>query len=122
MSTVARSLREIFAGATKGKLASFHHISLCSSPDLICNNLFCENVTGPCICRLERALEQVNLESLKYLDLRGNGLSALPPSVARMHNLEEIDLQGNSFNIKPAVLDDLPNLKVVRLDGNPLTT
>ena len=46
MST-ARSLTEVVK--LKGKVTN---LLLSASRDLVCTNLWCEHVTGPCVCRL----------------------------------------------------------------------
>lgn len=54
---VIRSLKELNAYSAKEPVKATA-LLLPSSKDLVCNNLFCEKVTGPCVCRLERVLER----------------------------------------------------------------
>jgi len=89
---IARSLLEVYHH--KGKIAE---LVLTASSDLVCNNLWCEKVTLPCICRLEKVLQSVDVATLKRLDLSNNGLSALPPSIAKLTGLKELNLSGNKF-------------------------
>lgn len=89
------------------------------SSDLVCNNLFCEKVTGPCLCRLERALQAANPAQLRKLDLSGNRLTALPPFVTHLSELRELDLSDNAFKKIPKELIQLTNLQHVYLRGNP---
>lgn len=112
---IARSLTDVVK--LKGRVSD---LLLRNSKDLICNNLWCEHVTGPCICRLERTLEKVDCSSLVRLDLSGNKLSELPPSIKKMASLESIDLSNNNFNSKPDVLETLTKLTKVDLSENPI--
>jgi hypothetical protein len=66
---IARSLAELLRH--KGKVTELY---LKRSADLVCNNLFCEKVTKPCLCRLERALEHSNPANLEVLDLSGGAV------------------------------------------------
>ncbi len=111
---IAHSLTDVVK--LKGKVS---HLILQSSKDLVCSNLWCEHVTGPCICRLERTLDKVDCSSLISIDLSGNHLSELPPSVEKMVSLREINLSNNNFQTKPAVLARLSKLQHVDLSDNP---
>ena len=114
--SVARSLGELVRLRTQ-----VTHVLLSASADLVCNNLFCEKVTQPCLCRLERALESSDPSRVEVLDLSGNRLEALPPSVARMVGLKVLDLRNNAFKQMPKELTKLKNVQVL-MDGNPLET
>lgn len=93
---IARSIREItLAVSRKEKL---NGIVLSKSSDLICNNIMCEKLSEPCICKLERVLERVDKDELELLDLSSNSLSVLPPSVEKFHNLKHLDISGNKFD------------------------
>lgn len=89
-----------------------------SSKDLTCTNLFCERVTEPCVCRLDKVLNMKKLTDLKQLDLSSNGLFALPPSLSALEQLEELDLSHNNLSEIPSFLLSLPNLKVLNIAGN----
>jgi Leucine-rich repeat (LRR) protein len=110
----ARSLTEVVK--LKGKVTN---LVLSSSKDLVCKNLWCEKVTGPCICRLERALQKIDLSGLTSLDLSGNRLSELPPSVKDMVALREIDLSNNDFAAVPSILSNIKTLEVINMEENP---
>ena len=114
MSFVARSLGDLVRLRSQ-----VTHILLSGSADLVCNNLFCEKVTLPCLCRLERALEASDPSRIEILDLSGNRLEALPPSVVRMVGLRVLDLRNNAFKQMPHELKDLTSVKVL-MDGNPI--
>ena len=96
------------------------HIILNNSADLICNNLWCEKVTKPCICRLERVLETANLTNIRTLELVNNGLEQLPPSIEKMKQLRVINLSNNNFTRIPSVLSSLPHLENIIMIGNPI--
>jgi hypothetical protein len=101
MST-ARSLTEIVKAS--GKIKS---LVMVASKDLVCMNMWCEKVTGPCICRLERAIQKMDTELLQEVDLSGNKLTALPPSFSSLTNLRKVNISDNDFTEKPAILADL---------------
>jgi Leucine-rich repeat (LRR) protein len=115
---IARSLREIASAAKKGK--KLEHIALRASQDLVCTNLMCEKVMGPCICKLERVLQGVNgVDHVRSIDISDNALSSLPPSLANFKNLVRLDLSENKLESMPDFLDYLES-DVVILDGNPM--
>lgn len=115
----ARSLSELLK--MQGKVTQ---LLLPRSPDLICNNLWCEHVTGPCVCRLEKVLQQADPNGLLKLDLSGNRLKHLPPSLSRLKALQHLDLSDNSLEGIPEVIAQLPVTQSgrTRLDGNPCHT
>ena len=102
----ARSLAEVLL--MKGKVKE---LILRSSQDLICNNVFCEKVTLPCICRLERVLDKIDVQELVKLDLSDNRMDFLPPSLGKMTELRELNLSGNNFTSRPPLLDSLKKLE-----------
>lgn len=78
----ARSVADVMAhDAGTGHLV---RLILSGSKDMICNNLFCEKVTQPCVCRLDRVISMKKLSHVQILDLSNNNLSALPPSLAHL--------------------------------------
>ena len=52
-------------------------------------------------------------EIVRILDLRGQGLKALPDELAMCMNLEKIDLTGNDLSEFPAVLSKFKKLKIL---------
>ena len=114
---IAKSLTDVVK--LKGKVTS---LVLRSSKDLVCTNLWCEKVTGPCICRLERTLQKIDKSTLVTLDLSGNRLVELPPSIKDLSALKEIDLSKNEFEKAPSELNYLKGLKSVNLSENPLSS
>ena len=111
----ARSLTEVVK--LKGQVKS---LILRASKDLVCSNLWCEKVTGPCICRLERTLQMIDVSGLITMDLSSNRLSELPPSVKDLVALQNIDISNNNFDTIPSVLKNLKNLETVNIDNNPV--
>ena len=67
---------------------------------------------------IEEALRKP--EVVKILDLRGQGLKALPEELALCINLEKIDLSGNELSEFPTVLSKLKKLKILFLTNNQL--
>jgi len=110
--SIAKSLTDVVK--LKGAVSS---LVLRASKDLVCTNLWCEKVTGPCVCRLERTLQKIDVSGLKHLDLSGNRLTELPPSVRGLTALREIDLSDNDFASVPGELAGL-SLACI-LEGNP---
>ena len=106
--SIARSLNEAFI--LKGKVKM---LILKSSQDLICNNVFCEKVSQPCICRLERVLNKIDAKDLIHLDLSNNNMTALPPSLMKLTELRELNLSGNNFASLPDMLNNLKKCKVI---------
>ena len=98
-------------------------ILLSSSQDLICSNLFCEKLGEPCICRLERALSKEGLSTtVQELDLNGNNLKDLPPSLYKLSGLRVLDLSNNKLSkLSIENLQKLTELKRLDISGNPLS-
>jgi Leucine-rich repeat (LRR) protein len=98
-------------------------ILLRSSQDLICSNLFCEKLGEPCICRLERALSKDGLSTtVQELDLHGNNLKDLPPSLYKLSELRVLNLSNNKLsNLSIENLQRLKNLEKLDISGNPLS-
>ena len=118
--SIARSLTDVVKVHKKGgKVGS---LLLNASEDLVCTNLWCEKVTGPCICRLERTIQDLDKGALKKMDLSSNNLTALPPSMAYLSNLQELDISDNNFSQMPEVLKELKHLKHIIDEKNPYTT
>ena len=76
-------------------------ISLKSSQDFVCTNLFCERVGGSCSCKLARWLEQAQprLTNLAELNVDDNGLTSLPwPALARLPKLIVVSARNNDLD------------------------
>ena len=91
-------------------------LDLRASRDLVCNNLLCEKVGEPCICRLSRALER--LPALSRLDLSGNGLVGLPDSICALQQLQHLDLSSNNIQQLPCCLWRMPALQSLDVRSN----
>ncbi|CAM9973889.1 unnamed protein product, partial [Phaeothamnion confervicola] len=113
---LAHSLRE--AAALVG-VGGPTHLILRASPDLLCRNLFCEHVGGPCTCRLAMSLEKV--QNVEVLDISDNSLKVLPDVICALQKLRHLDLSGNELSTLPRGLGGLPHLEVLRTAGNPLS-
>jgi hypothetical protein len=57
--------------------------------------------------------------ALISLDLDSNGLTRLPPEIAKLTNLQTLSLRDNELAELPIELAELQNLKVLQLGGNP---
>lgn len=89
-----------------------------SSKDLICTNLFCERVSEPCVCRLDKILKMKKLTEVKSLDLSHNSLDQLPPSLSSLEQVEELNISGNRLTEIPDFVLSLPKLKILNVSGN----
>ena len=58
--------------------------------------------------------------SLKYMNLRRNKLSSLPPMTTNLKNLEQVVLTHNFFTDFPLQLTCLPKLHTLQLDNNAI--
>ena len=59
-----------------------------------------------------------DLRRLEVLDLGRNGLTVVPPAVARLSNLKTLRLEYNDLRALPAFVGNLRNLKEISLDSN----
>ena len=110
-TVIVKSLRELMTAITEQK--RLRGIILNASADLICNNLMCEKVTEPCICKLERVLQHVDTDNIEIMDLSNNNLKDLPPSMHNFTNLKQLNVSGNLLsadNIKTLQTSN-PNLE-----------
>ena len=82
--------------------------------------MFCEKVTQPCICRIERVLEKINSNTIETIDLSNNKLESLPPSLAKMTNLKVLNLNDNHLRTIPdEMISKLINLEELHVKNNP---
>ena len=108
VTMTARSLTDLVKIVRNGGKVSA--LLLRSSKDLVCMNMWCEKVTGPCVCRLERAIQAIDPTVLKEINLSGNNLTTLPPSLSTMVNLESLDISENDLEERPHILNHLASL------------
>ena len=113
---IARNFREILSMV--GKNQQIERIILRKSADLVCNNLMCEKVTLPCICRFERVLEKVDPAGVLSIDVSGNGLSSLPPSMAKFLDLKELDISNNNITEIPEFYKNLPKIVIINREDS----
>ena len=100
-------------------------LALAESEDLRCVDIMCQFVGDACACRLARVLDRRG-KWLKVLDVRGNGLRALPGVVWELRALEVLDASDNAIGIEDVPFDALierdrnvaPNLRVLNISGN----
>ena len=55
------------------------------------------------------------------LDLKGLGLTQLPPSILQLSHLQELDLSENKITALPEALGQLTQLQYLDVSGNQLT-
>lgn len=87
---------------------------LARSDDLLCRNLMCEKVGGPCVCRL--ALSLSRMTRLAVLDLTNNKLDRLPDAVWGVAET------GEARGEAPATMTGAGALRALILRSNRLTT
>jgi len=85
--------------------------------DLMCVNMMCEHVGGPCACKLARTLSRV--PNLRRLEIPGHGLEFLPEALAELTKLEHLDVSYNRLT-DLSMVGRLPRLRTLRADGNAL--
>jgi hypothetical protein len=114
---IIRSLKDIsnLSGAGKQTVIQAAALLLHKSDDLVCNNMFCEKVATPCICRVERALARLCPQHLKVVDLSNNNLTELPPSLQKFTLLEELNLSHNTLKIVPQYVYDFKHMKKLNI-------
>lgn len=129
MSTVSplvvRSLAQFSLVSSKNRLL---RVELQASEDLICKNVFCHHLSGPCLCRLERALASlpsIHTEAVEYIDLSRNNLERFPPSLARCVNLQHFDFSNNSLGTLSdddiSMLANFKSIKSINFSNNKFT-
>jgi Leucine-rich repeat (LRR) protein len=112
---VATSMRQALLAPPK----QVQVLDLSRSEDLICNNLMCEKLGDPCVCKLARFLEQHDWHALEELRLAGNGLSSAPPAFFRP-SLRVLDLSHNRLSTIPQEIERCHNLISLILNDNAL--
>jgi Leucine-rich repeat (LRR) protein len=115
VDVVAKSLAEL--NRLKGTATKLH---LVSSEDIVCRDIQCERVTGPCACKLAVALEKSG-QNLREIDLSGNDLDSVPESLfEKCANLERLSLRNNKLTVEAIGKHyKLRKLKLLELGGNP---
>jgi hypothetical protein len=70
--------------------------------------------------KLLKVIEKAKASGATRLDLRNEGLTALPPELFQLTNLTELILGGNKLTILPPEICNLTELKRIHCYGNPL--
>ena len=93
-------------------MAALQVLTLSAAEDLICNNLMCEKLGDPCVCKLSVALNRMKI--LERLDLSNNRLVTVPEAIctSQLPHLSYLNLANNSLSSVPAELFKMPSLKV----------
>ena len=86
-------------------------LELAAAPDLMCANIMCEKLGGPCMCRVSIALQK--LPHLTHLDLSNNHLPQVPDAVSPQYlpKLASLNVSGNAIAELPAHLADFKGLQ-----------
>lgn len=84
-SSTAKSLSQAFKFRNTATA-----LIMSSHPDLLCMNMMCEKVGGPCACRLALALSRMPL--LRRVDISRNSFNVLPDSLTELSDLQHLDL------------------------------
>lgn len=87
-------------------------LELAAAPDLLCANIMCEKLGGPCLCRVSVALQK--LPRLTHIDLSSNNLPAVPDAVSPQYlpSLSSLDVSRNAISELPASLTSFSTLRV----------
>ena len=113
---VATSLKDLALASRNGGV---DEIALRASPDLVCNNLMCEQIGGACVCKLARFMD--SLDHVQSIDVGANALTVLPDSLWARSSLELLDASDNHLTaLSPQVAQVGGSLRVLRLAGNDL--
>ena len=71
-----------------------------------------------------RACLNLNKEALKeirFLDLSGLNITAIPKEILLLENLQELDLRNNKIKVIPAWIENLTHLEEIDLSNNQIT-
>ena len=113
---VAKCLKDLALASRSGGV---DEIALRASPELVCNNLMCEQIGGACVCKLERFMD--SMDHVQSIDVGANALTVLPDSLWTRRTLEELDASDNRLTaLSPQVAQLGDSLRVLRLAGNDL--
>lgn len=128
--TTSRSLLDAnapnrYGDGGEGEAPRLLALALAESEDLRCVDIMCQFVGDACACRLARVLDRRG-KWLKVLDVRGNGLRALPGVIWTLRELEVLDASDNAIGVDDVPFDALiarddhvaPNLRVLNISGN----
>lgn len=107
----ARSLAEAFA-----LRASAAALLLRGHADLRCVNLMCEHVGAGCACRL--ALSAGRMPRLRFVDVSGAALPALPADLFALPALEALAAADNALPALPPALAAAGGLVALDVSGN----
>ena len=75
---------------------------------------------GKTYVTIEQALK--NPANVYILNLKGQGIKALPDDIMKLVNLEQIDLSYNSFTTIPPQVFRLPKLKTLNISNNAIAS
>ena len=120
MNTTSRIVARSFREALQLNSHKVTILDLTKSKDLLCVNMMCSEIGGPCACRLARFMEQSKWDSLEQLILAKNDLVQIP-TAALVPSLKTLDISDNKISkLSSDHFEKLPNLETLICAGNPL--
>lgn len=118
-SAAAAAIATSLAEAVR-KRSTLRVLDLTAAADLVCQNMMCEKLGDPCICRVSVALQK--LQGLQHLCLAKNRLLSAPEVISQstLPELVSLDLSFNRLEELPLPVVQHKGLRDLYLQGNPL--
>ena len=119
-TTTAHSLSDVLKSGSKSHQLT--ELRLSNTEDMVCNNIMCEKLGDPCVCKLARVLLSSRLPNVSVLDVSANRLPLVPDNMWDMGKaVTTLVLSDNKLTEISERVKDLQGLQVLRVDRNMLS-